>query len=124
MISCIPEMITNEDNIILTKVPEETEIKVVVFSMNSDSSSCPDVFNRKFFQTCRDIIKTDIIAFVHDFFKLRSLTKLFTHTFLALIPKVDSPSSFVDLRPISLSNYTNKIVSKILSNGLNALTPS
>jgi len=52
-------------------------------------------------------------------FKGKNLTKFYIHTSLALIPKVDSPSNFSELRPISLSSFTNKIISKITSKILN-----
>jgi hypothetical protein len=38
------------------------------------------------------------------------------HTNIALIPKVDNPSQVNHFRPISLTNFNYKIISKILSN--------
>ncbi|XP_019258966.1 PREDICTED: uncharacterized protein LOC109237163 [Nicotiana attenuata] len=87
--------------------------------MSLDSAAGSDGYNGKFFQSCWDIIKEDITEFVQAIFNGRRLTKFFTHTCLVLIPKVDSPSSFSDLRPISLSNFTTKTISKILSRRLN-----
>jgi hypothetical protein len=37
-------------------------------------------------------------------------------TFLALIPKVNKPTSFEDFRPISLCNLCYKLISKIIAN--------
>nr|XP_033513005.1 uncharacterized protein LOC117277715 [Nicotiana tomentosiformis] len=121
ILECIPQIITAHDNTLLTKMPDEEEIKQVVFSMSKDSSPGPDRYNGMFFQTCWNIIKIDITDFVKEFFSSKSSTKFYTHTYLALIPKVDSPTSFADLRPISLSNYTNKIIFKILDDRLNPL---
>ena len=36
-------------------------------------------------------------------------------TFLALVPKVDSPESFVNFRPIGLCNVTYKLVTKTIA---------
>jgi hypothetical protein len=36
-------------------------------------------------------------------------------TFIALIPKVDKPSSFGDFKPISLCNLAYKIIAKIIA---------
>ncbi|XP_060210305.1 uncharacterized protein LOC132637192 [Lycium barbarum] len=89
--------------------------------MSPLSATGPDGYNGKFFQKCWDIIQEDIKNMVHAFFYGRNLTKFFSYTCLVLIPKVESPSNFGDLRPISLSNFTAKIISKILSIKLNHL---
>lgn len=60
---------------------------------------------------------------VKDFFYGRTLTKFFSHTCLVLIPKVESPTTFFQLRPISLSNFSSKVISKIVSNRLTNLLP-
>lgn len=41
-----------------------------------------------------------------------------THACLVLIPKVQHPNMLQEFRPISLSNFSNKIISKLLSNRL------
>ncbi|MCD9640779.1 Long chain acyl-CoA synthetase 8 [Datura stramonium] len=41
----IPHCISREDNIMLTKVPKEEDIKDAIFSMSSDSAAGPDGFN-------------------------------------------------------------------------------
>lgn len=46
------------------------------------------------------------------------LPKAFTHTCLVLILKVECPQQFSELRPISLSNFTCKIISKLLNQRL------
>ncbi|XP_019258738.1 PREDICTED: uncharacterized protein LOC109236955 [Nicotiana attenuata] len=102
MLNCIPNLTTEENNERLTIMPLEEEIKDTVFSMSIESSAGPDGFNRKFFQATWDIIKQDIIEIVRDLFKGNNLTKFYSHTCNALIPKVESPSRFEELRPISL----------------------
>jgi hypothetical protein len=42
----------------------------------------------------------------------------FNHTNIALIPKVDNPLLVHHFRPISLTNFNYKIISKILSTKL------
>jgi hypothetical protein len=42
----------------------------------------------------------------------------FNATFIALIPKLDKPTSFDDFRPISLCNCIYKIISKVISRRL------
>lgn len=77
----------------------------------------------KFFQACWNIISQDLCAMVKDFFDGRILTKLFSHTCPVLIPKVESPTTFSQLRPMSLSNFSSKVISKIVSNRLINLLP-
>ncbi|XP_060202996.1 uncharacterized protein LOC132631439 [Lycium barbarum] len=123
IIECIPRIITTEDNNFLTKLPEEEEIKNVVFNMSMDSSAGPDGYNGRFFQVCWHIIKNDIVDFMQNFFEGKNLTRFYTHSCLALISKIDTSTSFSELRPISLSNFTNKIISKILAIRLNHFFP-
>nr|XP_009802923.1 PREDICTED: uncharacterized protein LOC104248369 [Nicotiana sylvestris]XP_016436485.1 PREDICTED: uncharacterized protein LOC107762629 [Nicotiana tabacum] len=106
------------DNANLSTIPEYEEIKEAVFRMSSSSSAGPDGYNGTFYHKCWNIIKDDVQDFVQNF---RRLTKVYSHTCLVLIPKVESPMVFSDLRPISLSNFSCKIVSKILSRRLNPL---
>lgn len=45
------------------------------------------------------------------------------HTFLTLIPKVQSPRKVIDFRPISLSNVLYKLIVKVLANQLKPILP-
>ncbi|KAM3322277.1 hypothetical protein P3S67_003428 [Capsicum chacoense] len=53
----------------LCQIPEEQEIKEAVFSLSATSAAGPNGFNETFFQSCWDIIKEDIKAYVQEFFK-------------------------------------------------------
>lgn len=55
---------------------------------------------------------------VVSFFARNSLSKSITHSNLVLILKKDNVQSFSDLRPISLSNFVNKILSRIVHHRL------
>lgn len=114
-----PCCIINEDNDMLTTITDLDEIREEIFSMSANNSAGPDGYNDSFFHKYWDIIKNDIKNFVQV--SGRSLTKFYSHTCLVLIPKIDSQSNFSNLRPISLSNFFSKIISKILSIRLNPL---
>lgn len=51
ILDCIPQIITTHDNTMLTKMPDEEEIKQAVFNMSKDSSPGPNKYNGMFFQT-------------------------------------------------------------------------
>ena len=57
----------------------------------------------------------------HDFMRKAKIGGGINSTFLALIPKEASPSSFDRYRPISLCNSTYKIMAKLLVNRIKPL---
>nr|XP_009626603.1 uncharacterized protein LOC104117277 [Nicotiana tomentosiformis] len=101
-LDCIDQKVTHEDNIRLCGIPDKKEIMKAVFDLNLNSSPGPDGFGGSFCQ---------------------KLSRFFTSSCLILLPKVENPSSFNDMRPISLRNYSNKIISKIMSSRLNSILP-
>ncbi|KAG5598680.1 hypothetical protein H5410_030050 [Solanum commersonii] len=50
---------------------------------------------------------------VKAFFCGSELPKFITHTNLVLIPTKDIVNSYTDMKPLSLSNFVNKILSRI-----------
>ncbi|KAL0386457.1 UNVERIFIED_CONTAM: LINE-1 reverse transcriptase [Sesamum latifolium] len=109
----IPEAIGNN----LCLIPTEEDIKETVFSIDKESVAGPDGFSSAFYQACWEFIARDIYDAVRDFFSGTPMPRSFTATTIVLIPKVDSPQTWNDFRPISLCNVTNKILSKLLYRG-------
>ncbi|KAL0417051.1 UNVERIFIED_CONTAM: hypothetical protein Slati_3537000 [Sesamum latifolium] len=103
--------------------PTKEEIKDTVFNIDKDSVAGPDGFTSAFYQACWDLIATDIYEAVKDFFCGTPMPRSFTATTIVLIPKVDSPQTWNDFKPISLCNVTNKIMSKLLYNKLSQTLP-
>lgn len=54
----------------------------------------------------------------------QQLPRFITHTNLVLIPKKESVHNFTDLRPISLSTFAKKILSRMLQEGMVGLLPA
>lgn len=73
-------LITKEDNLMLTIVSDDSEIKAVVCSLDPSSASCPDGFPR-------DLIRKNLISCVH-FFRCNWLMPSFNWNFIALILEV------------------------------------
>ncbi|XP_059295565.1 uncharacterized protein LOC132048898 [Lycium ferocissimum] len=61
---------------------------------------------------------------VKVFFEGQTLPKSITHTILVLIPKKNNVETFTDMRPISLSNFINKLISRVVQNKLENVLPS
>ena len=57
MIDCIPSLVNEEDNALLTALPSFEELKEVVFSISTHSAPRPDGFNGVFFQKSWDIFE-------------------------------------------------------------------
>lgn len=66
----------------------------------------------------------DLFYAISDFFAGADLPKSWTNTFFVLVPKVPNPTSFKDLRPISLCNSLNMIIAKILTARLACSLPN
>lgn len=122
-LNCLERCITEEDNDNLTGIPTIQEVKNIVFSIDTDSAPGPDGLRGCFYQRSWSIIANDLHRAVMAFFKGAILPKFYTHTCLIMIPKVDHPQKFSDLRPISLCNVSSKIIAKILNARLANILP-
>lgn len=58
---------------------------------------------------------------INGFLAGNQIPKAITHTCLVFIPKVDNVQAFNDLRPISLSNFSCKIISSLMNKQLSPL---
>ncbi|XP_057774811.1 uncharacterized protein LOC130993790 [Salvia miltiorrhiza] len=107
--------VTDEQNNLLVRIPGEGEIMATVFGMDANSAPGPGGFSGMFFQTCWGIIKSDVIIVVQTFFRHSYLPNGCNSNTMILIPKKDTVDSVSDLRPIVLSNFFFKIISKIMA---------
>ncbi|XP_057790955.1 uncharacterized protein LOC131008071 [Salvia miltiorrhiza] len=110
--------VSQAQNNLLTCIPMDEEIKAAVFELGGDSAAGPDGFTWVFFQHCWEIIKADICLAVRTFFNKNYLPHGLNSNTLILIPKKEVVETVADLRPIVLSNFFFKILSKILATRL------
>ena len=99
-------------------------MKDAVFALKRHSSPGPDGFTGAFFTSFWEIIGSSVIAAIQNFFSSRKILKSLNTFFLALIPKSGAPKSFNDYRPISLLNFSFKIITQIMASRLAPLLPS
>ncbi|XP_059288975.1 uncharacterized protein LOC132042454 [Lycium ferocissimum] len=120
----VPEMIKEEDNVLLADQPTMEEVKKAIFELSGDSACGPDGFSGIFYQNCWEVIKVDVVNVVKAFFEGQTLPKSITHTNLVLLPKKNVVETFSDMRPISLSNFINKVISRVVHDRLDRLLPA
>ena len=110
--------LSHADGTGLTKPFTLTEVKTAVWDCDSFKSPGPDGVNFGFIKEFWEHLKDDVMRFITDFHRNGKLTRGINTTFIALIPKVDSPQRINDFRPISLVGSLYKILSKVLANRL------
>jgi hypothetical protein len=96
----------------------ESEVMDAVWDCDSFKSPGPDGVNFGFIKDFWEEMKGDVMRFISEFHRNSKLTKGLNSTFIALIPKVDSPQRLNDFRPISLVGSLYKILAKVLANRL------
>ena len=114
----LQDAVANEE---FHKFPLLEEVRVVVFSISCKSAPGPDGFGAGFYQGAWVAISSDLLEVVHDFFRSVQQPKGFTSTLIILIPKGLGACCWREFRPISLCNFSSKIISKVLANRINEL---
>jgi len=102
----------------LIKLFTADEVKSAVWYYDNFKSPGPDGVHFGFIKEFWEVVQGDIMRFITDFHRNGRLTRGINSTFIALIPKVDSPPSLHDFRPISLVGCLYKILLKVLANRL------
>lgn len=90
------------------------EICTVVFSMKSYKALGPDGFHPLFFKNFLELVRDDLWRFVNLAFQLGYSDPCIAEILIVLIPKVDHPTRFKELRPISLCNVIYKVITKVV----------
>ncbi|GJS75176.1 hypothetical protein Tco_0725057 [Tanacetum coccineum] len=129
--SCI-DAILGSDNVVITEASvtdvsevsanhmkrdvSNEEIKRAMFDIGDDRAPGPDGYTSTFFKKGWNIVGVDICNAIRDFFSNGQILKEINHTFIALIPKVNTPLKVNDYRLISCCNVIYKCISKIITN--------
>ncbi|XP_021979802.1 uncharacterized protein LOC110875918 [Helianthus annuus] len=80
------------------------EVKNAMFSIGENKAPGPDGYTSAFFKNSWEIVGDEVTKAILEFFDNGKLLQQINHTIIALVPKVPTPNSVVDYRPISCCN--------------------
>jgi hypothetical protein len=85
-----------------------------LFDMPAQKAPGPNGFVIPFYKRYWDVMGTDVIKAMTNFYNTGKLHREVNKYFIVLIPKVQNPTSANHFRPISLCNVVYKTIAKIL----------
>lgn len=106
------------NNLKLTAIPGEEEVRRAVFSMASNKSPGLDGMTVNFYKTYWNITKEAMLKEIQQIFQTGIIKEAHNHTFWALIPKSRSASNVDQFRHIALCNVFFKVITKIIATRL------
>ncbi|KAL2248022.1 UNVERIFIED_CONTAM: putative mitochondrial protein [Sesamum indicum] len=92
----------------------QDDVKQAVFDITEDKAPGPDGYSSGFFKAAWPVVGQEVTKAVLEFFSTGKLLKQVNSTLSALIPKVHTPMTVGDFRPISCCNVLYKIIAKLL----------
>jgi hypothetical protein len=117
-------LISEVDNASLISPFTLEEIEEVVKHSDGNKSPGPDGFNFAFMKKFWGLLKGEIRVMFDQFHGNASLPNGLLSYFVTLIPKVNSPLSLSDFRPISLLGCLYKLIAKVLAKRLASVMDS
>ncbi|KAJ9536529.1 hypothetical protein OSB04_un000281 [Centaurea solstitialis] len=93
---------------------QDSEIRDALFSIGNDKAPGSDGFSSKLFKAAWEILGSDVLVAIHNFFYRGHLAKELNHTLLCLLPKSPNATSVSDFRPIACCSVLYKCISKVL----------
>ena len=120
----VQPLVTEGMNEMLLSQFNKEEVETTMKQMAPITTPGPDGMPLLFFQTFWSTVGEDVCSTVLDCLQNCKIPTNINRTHIALIPKVKSPKSISEYRPISLCSVIYKLVSKVLANRLKIILPS
>lgn len=117
----IPQLVTNAENDMLTALPLHTKIKNAVFDLHGDAAPGPDGYSGHFYPFFWHIVGEDVVKSTQHFFLHNYIIPNLNSNLLILIPKVSRADQLDNFRPIALTNFQFKIITKIIADRLGSI---
>jgi hypothetical protein len=109
------EKLNKADNRILCQPFSEIEIKNALFMMERNKAPRPARMPIKFYPSCWDIVKQDIVHLFSDFHdKMVGISRL-NYGIITLLPKIKDATKIQQYMPICLLNCLYKLITKVLT---------
>ena len=109
------EVLSEEDNIDLTRPFSVEEVKTALFSMNTNRAPGPDNIPTEFYQHCWEVVQNDIMNIFHCFHNGSLDVQRLNYGVITLLPKVAEANKIQQFRPICMLRCIYKIITKTLT---------
>lgn len=111
-------MLSHSEKHLLNRPVTQREIETVLFHMGPDKAPGPDETPPAFYQKNWEVVRSSVIMFVMEYFRVKHFPVDLNETILTLIPKVNHPDSITQFQPTALTNVVVKLISKVIANRL------
>ncbi|CAN1227539.1 Putative ribonuclease H protein At1g65750 [Linum grandiflorum] len=119
----LPSLVSEETNRALAATITNEEIRKAVFDLGASQSPGPDGFGGHFYRKFWHAVGNDVCTAVKAFFTTNEIPDNWNDTHLVLIPKVPTPTSMSQFRPISCCNFKYKIIAKVMATRIKPWMP-
>lgn len=100
-----------------------TEIETAVHQLANNKASGPDGLPNEFLKCYWNELKVEVFAILQLFHSHQLDLTPYNEACITMVPKIKTPLTISDFRPISVLNLIPKLISKILSNRLRPVLP-
>ncbi|KAL6144500.1 hypothetical protein ACLB2K_055192 [Fragaria x ananassa] len=119
----IPSSVSLEMNEELIKRIDIEEVKAAAFQLGDFKAPGPDGFGGLFYHNFWETVHSTVNSAAMSMWNVGDQLAELNHTNIVLIPKIPNQESVSQFRPISLCNFSYKILSKVLANRLKVWLP-
>ncbi|GJX63888.1 reverse transcriptase [Tanacetum coccineum] len=118
VLDMLTPVVTNSMSLQLEAPVLQVEIDKVVKDLGAHKAPGEDGFPGIFFQKYWHIVGDTVSKAIQQFFDHGIMPQSLNKTLVVLLPKVPSPETIGQFRPVSLCNFVYRVISKVMANRL------